>query len=219
MNLWQPIRQNSQNLLVLLPNVRGIVTNAPRAPVCRIVLSWGPPPPLFFNDRPTSWAKICSSTRLLGEDGKLDYFELEVIDGVRTAIIPKRIIQQNQGHWCNTMVCYAIGHVIVFNWLKSFAARNWKLKGEFHIFPRANWFVIIEFALVEDCSNVLSRGPWFLNDHFWSSEDGRESLSLGRIYFKWSWFGFACRLLTSRYGRRTQLAGLWASLECSYLVT
>lgn len=81
----------------------------PRPAPCTFAQLHPPLAPKFFQEKPVSYAQICSNRKHMEEDVRLSFKPLVMINGRKMAIIPQDIINRNIEVWKNSIICYAFG--------------------------------------------------------------------------------------------------------------
>lgn len=64
----------------------------------------------------------------MDEHLQLQYFPPEIVDGVKTAVIPREVIRKNVENWRSTVVYYSLGAKLGVLGIKKYTETHWKIK-------------------------------------------------------------------------------------------
>ncbi|GLT92848.1 hypothetical protein SLE2022_106630 [Rubroshorea leprosula] len=80
--------------------------------------------------------------------------------------IPKSIWERLCAPWKNAVIIKLLGKSINFHVLHSRLLKEWRLENEFEIIDVGLGYYIVKFCSPQDCSMVLTGGPYKLFDHY-----------------------------------------------------
>ncbi|KAH7853457.1 hypothetical protein Vadar_002683 [Vaccinium darrowii] len=92
--------------------------------------------------------------------------EDEEQDGIPIVNIPKSLLDYSRKPWENALIVKPIGYPIGYKSLCSKVRPLWDLQGDFSALDIGMGFVVFKFDMSMDRSNVLTNGPWILNDQY-----------------------------------------------------
>lgn len=106
---------------------------------------------------------------ILGEDIPEENeteIEDEEQDGIPVIHLPKSLLVHAREPWKNDLIVKPIGYPIGYKSLCAKARPLWDLQGDFSALDIGMGFVVFKFDMSSDHSNVLTNGPWIINDQY-----------------------------------------------------
>ncbi|GKU93401.1 hypothetical protein SLEP1_g6995 [Rubroshorea leprosula] len=80
--------------------------------------------------------------------------------------IPKSIWQRLCAPWKNAVIIKLLGKSVNFHVLHSRLLKEWRTENEFEVIDVGLGYYIVKFSSLQDCSRVLTGGPYKLFDHY-----------------------------------------------------
>lgn len=110
-----------------------------------------------------AWLDVVKENRYHQESIRQNFFEPEVKDNMKLAVISEDLTNKVRERWHNSIVFYVFGKKPYYNLLKEYMDINWKLKGSYQLFSRENGFFIIKCETADECDRILADGPYYYN--------------------------------------------------------
>ncbi|GKV23692.1 hypothetical protein SLEP1_g33394 [Rubroshorea leprosula] len=82
------------------------------------------------------------------------------------AYIPQEIWQRLCVPWKNSLIIKLLGKRINYHLLSSRLSREWQTEGEFTVIDIGQGYYVAKFSSSDDCSRVLTGGPYKFFDHY-----------------------------------------------------
>ncbi|GKV05791.1 hypothetical protein SLEP1_g17758 [Rubroshorea leprosula] len=94
--------------------------------------------------------------------------------------IPKSIWERLCGPWRNAVIIKLLGKIVDFHLLHARLLRLWRIEGEFMMIDVGLGYYIVKFSTPQDCSLVLTGGPYKMFDHYLAMQPWEPSFHLAR---------------------------------------
>ncbi|GLT62212.1 hypothetical protein SLA2020_348660 [Shorea laevis] len=82
------------------------------------------------------------------------------------AFIPKEIWQRLSTPWKNSLIVKLLGKRVNYHMLCARLMREWRTEGEFEVIDIGKGYYVVKFSSIDDCSKVLTGGPYKFFDHY-----------------------------------------------------
>ncbi|GKV42802.1 hypothetical protein SLEP1_g50169 [Rubroshorea leprosula] len=95
--------------------------------------------------------------------------------------IPKSIWQRLCAPWKNAVIIKLLGKSIHFHALHSRLLKDWQTTEEFEVIDVGLGYYIVKFSSLEDCSKILTGGPYKMFDHYLTVQPWEPSFHPARV--------------------------------------
>ncbi|GLU14825.1 hypothetical protein SLE2022_313720 [Rubroshorea leprosula] len=82
------------------------------------------------------------------------------------AFIPKEIWQRLSTPWKNSLIVKLLGKRVNYHMLRARLMHEWRTEGEFEVIDIGKGYYVVKFSSIDDCSRVLTGGPYKFFDHY-----------------------------------------------------
>ena len=120
----------------------------------------------LLGEIPGAYAQAFDFTEFI-DNGMDSNSEVEALkEGVAAVKLSRETIHRIRAPWSKALIIKVFGRSIGFNYLHSKILSLWKPKGKIDCVDLESDYFLIKFSLKEDYDLVLSKGPWFIGEHF-----------------------------------------------------
>lgn len=129
--------------------------------------------PLSFKDRlvgeiPGAYSQAFNFTEAMDAEEESDSEITDLREGLIAVKFSKEQKHRFRSPWSKALIVKVFGKSVGFSFLHARLMSLWKPVGKIDCVGLGNDFVLVCFAVKDDCEAVLKNGPWFIRGNFLS---------------------------------------------------